>query len=132
MFLASLLCGPGALEKQCCGLSPDSRMRLEAVRGSQRNAITMTVLSCISISGTRSPLFTLGSVLCQPLSGRMRKTGRRQHVMSDPAERASQWQLCQLAHTSSLPPTTKAAFDNPTNIYREQFYTGTLYKSIQT
>lgn len=35
--------------------------------------------------------------------------------------------LCQLAHTSSLPPTTKAGFDNLTKIYlREQFNAMTL------
>lgn len=134
MLLAFILCSPGALEELWRGLRAASRLTrgLEAVQGSQRNTITVTLLSCISISSARSILFTLRSVLCQPLSRRLRKTGRRQHVTSAPAERASQWQLCQLVHSSSPPPTTKAAFDNLSNIYlKESSFAGENLHSSQ-
>lgn len=44
--------------------------------------------------------------------------GRRQHVMSAPTEMLTvAAQSATAAHTSSFPPTSMAAFDNPTSLY---------------
>lgn len=77
-------------------------------------------LSWVEFPSAEEGLFFLFSeVFCvSRWVGGWGKMGRRQHVMSAPTEMLTvAAQSATAAHTSSFPPTSMAAFDNPTSLY---------------